>query len=44
MEDLNHHDMRFSYLPYMGKCTVNPHADAVELAFVLIYIYKQQMF
>ena len=28
----------------MGKYTVNsPHADAVELAFVLIYIYKQQM-
>ena len=41
IEDLNHY-MWFWYLREQIHRLI-PHSDAVELVFVFIYIYKQQM-
>ena len=37
IEDFNHH------IGTWANALFNPHAGTVELAFVFIYIYKQQM-
>ena len=41
--DLNHTICDFGTYLTWENAPFNPHADAVELAFVFIYIYKQQM-
>ena len=42
IEDLNHHCDFGTYLIW-ANTQFNPHTDAVEIAFVFIYICMQQM-